>query len=184
MELNQQGTVRIETERLVLRKLVIEDAQSLFNNIINDPKVGETFMIPYFEEFSQSETLIKGLINRGEGSNSFLWGVELKQTKEIIGIITSPEQNDAWKSIEIGYAFGSKFWNCGYATEAVKPVIDYFLNVVGYHRLTAGFFVGNVASGKVMAKCGMIYEGSRHDDVYYKGQYLSTENYYLIGKNR
>lgn len=62
-----------------------------------------------------------------------------------------------YKNAEVGYCYGSKFWGKGYATEALKAVINFLHNqdiVVVY----AQHFVSNPTSGKVMQKAGMEYE--------------------------
>jgi len=57
----------------------------------------------------------------------------------------------------MGYIMYSE-WNKGYATEAARAIIDFARNTLMETEMVAGYMVGNDASGKVMEKCGIIYE--------------------------
>ena len=67
---------------------------------------------------------------------------------------------------ELGYKIGSHWWNQGYISEAAEAVINYMFHNTDIERISAFCSVENPASGKVMEKIGMRYEGlMRH---YYK----------------
>ena len=67
-------------------------------------------------------------------------------------------KNLQYMTAEVGYCYGSKFWGNGYASEALKKVIDY-LHKEGFPVVYAQHFISNVASGKVMKNAGMEFEG-------------------------
>lgn len=73
------------------------------------------------------------------------WGSDLNVTKYV--------------SCEIGYVYGSKFWGNGYATEALRKVLEYLLVDCDFHLVEATHYESNLASGKVMEKAGMIKDG-------------------------
>lgn len=79
---------------------------------------------------------------------------------KIIGSITAVKVDCINKTIALGYCFGSNWWNKGYATECLKRVIKFFFEQVKVETIYANHLVANVASGKVMKKAGMIYEGT------------------------
>ena len=60
---------------------------------------------------------------------------------------------------ELGYWLGVPFWGCGYATEAVRAVIDYGFGALGYEVLHSGARVSNLASRRVLEKCGFQWSG-------------------------
>lgn len=62
--------------------------------------------------------------------------------------------------IHIGYALESKYWNRGYMTEALSKVIEFFFKEVDVNRIESQHDPNNTASGKVMQKCGIKYEGT------------------------
>ena len=77
------------------------------------------------------------------------------------------EFNEVNKDIEIGYVLHKKFWGKGYATELAKKIIHYGLYELKLKRLIACCHIGNIASSKVMLKCGMTYSKKYK----YKGLY-------------
>ena len=72
-----------------------------------------------------------------------------------IGSISAVNIHKNDLNVEIGYCYGSKYWGNGYATEALKCVINFFLNNCNMHLVEARHISGNPASGRVMEKAGM-----------------------------
>jgi RimJ/RimL family protein N-acetyltransferase len=60
---------------------------------------------------------------------------------------------------ELGYWIGTAYWNHGYCSEAAQAVLRYGFDVLGLHRIYASYMTRNPASGRVMQKIGMTYEG-------------------------
>ena len=86
------------------------------------------------------------------------FAITLAENDELIGAIgldISKENNRA----ELGYWVGKPFWGKGYCTEAARRVIQYGLEELGLNRIFAHFMTKNPASGRVMEKAGMKYEG-------------------------
>ncbi|MDR3148259.1 MAG: GNAT family N-acetyltransferase [Treponema sp.] len=83
----------------------------------------------------------------------------LKGLDEPIGSISAVKQHDDIKMAQIGYCIGKKWWNRGITSEALQEVIRFFFEDVGINRVESRHDPNNPNSGKVMAKCGMKYEG-------------------------
>jgi RimJ/RimL family protein N-acetyltransferase len=66
---------------------------------------------------------------------------------------------------EIGYWLGAPFWGRGYCTEGARAVVAYGFAVLGLHRIHAMHFTRNAASGRVLEKLGMRFEGCRREHV-------------------
>lgn len=147
---------RIETCRLLLREVKESDALPLFYQINHNPKVLETFLASYMED--PCEASADALI-RFQNNGNLIYILELKQTKEVIGLLL--EQGHTDTTIELGYAIGESFWNEGYTTEAMKAVIEYLFQRE-FETVTAQCFQENIASERVMMKCSM----KRTDTVY------------------
>src|SRR5690606_22707530 len=64
------------------------------------------------------------------------------------------------KGAEVGYWIGVLYWKLGYATEAAQRVLDWGFQMLGLNRINGQLFAGNPASGRVMQKIGMKYEGT------------------------
>jgi RimJ/RimL family protein N-acetyltransferase len=81
---------------------------------------------------------------------------------------------------EIGYWIGVPFWNRGYATEAAEAVIRYGFEDLGLHKIFACHYTRNPASGRVMQKVGMQYEGTLRQHVRKWDQYVDMACYGLL----
>ena len=78
---------------------------------------------------------------------------------------------------ELGYWIGKTYWGQGYATEAVAAMMHFGFEVKGYHRLYARHFASNPASGRVMQKCGMVYEGTLKEHIFKIDRYEDIVHY-------
>jgi len=155
---------RLETERLVLRPFDMTDAQSMYQNWASDPKVMQ--FLPYSVCESVEDTqmhISKWLDNFNKlpvGSAWCIFAIVLKSSNELIGTIDFHENNREARVAEIGYQLGNAWWGKGYATEALRAVIDYCFKEVGLRRLWADHNSLNMASGRVLLKGGMLHEGT------------------------
>lgn len=154
------GTVTLETKRLVLRKITVNDAEIAFKNWTNDSKTTRYVTWRPHGTVENTKKLFKMWEEEYNNPNTYRWVVEVKELGEIIGTIDVVHQNIKYSTAEIGYCYGSKFWGNGYATEALTEVINYLLNDVGFELVEAKYFVTNPASGRVMEKSGMKYEAT------------------------
>lgn len=148
------GTKTLETNRLILRKFTIQDAEGMYNNWVTDKECCKYLSWDVHKNIEETIELLQKWIEQ-YNDNYYNWVVELKQTKEIIGSISVIENNKKNLYCELAYCYGSKYWNNGYATEALRRVIDYLLNECNYNLIEADHILENVASGKVMEKAGM-----------------------------
>lgn len=151
------GTKTIKTERLILRKFTLADVDAVYHNWTSDEKVTPYVSWSTHKNVEETKGVIQHWINEYE-NGSYNWVVELAGTGELIGSISVISISQKHKNCEIGYCYGSKYWNQGYATEALKAVVDYMLNVCGMHVVEAKHYSLNPASGRVMEKAGMVKE--------------------------
>lgn len=141
----------IKTERLIIKPYSSEDVDELVNLLLN-PEITKTFMVPRFESVEQMKNLAEKLIDfsRVEDTTHLEYGIYLNG--KIIGFINDCGIED--EEIEIGYIIHPNFQGHGYATEAVRAILCE-LREMGFHKVTAGYFAENTASRRVMEKCGM-----------------------------
>lgn len=180
--MNNKGTIKLETDRLFLRKGKLQDAQQIYENYGKDPLVSKYVVWNIHKSVDDAIELMKKWEDSYEKNNSYKWLVELKESNLVIGSITAVKVDDVNKTVAIGYCFGSKWWNKGYATECLKRVIKFFFEDIGVETIYANHLSSNMASGKVMLKSGMLYEGTLRNRMIDKNTNKSTnlETYSII----
>lgn len=159
-----KGTVTLETERLILRRFVIDDLIPMYFNCLNDKEVWKWtgyHVMNCIEDVVNNEKLFtEKWLGAYQNPDHYNWSIVLKSSGEPVGRLRGMHPDDRVSQVELTYEIGRRWWNQGYTTEAVKKVIDFFFREVGFNRIYAVHASGNPASGRVMQKCGMVYEGT------------------------
>ena len=154
------GTVTIETERLRLRRYRPEDADDVFRNWAASETVTKYLTWPPYADVEGVRGYISSVIESYQDERCFNWAIALKDSDEAIGSMSVVEYRDDTACAELGYCLGDAFWGNGYMTEAVNAAMRYLIFEVGFNRIQAVHDVNNPASGRVMEKCGLRYEGT------------------------
>ncbi len=151
---------RLTTERLILRRLELRDAPNIQRLAGDYEVVKGTLTMPHPYEDGMAEEFINRVHERFNNEQTdFSFAIALKDTDELIGVI-GLHPVEAYQRAEIGYWLGVPYWNKGYVTEAAVEVMRFGFEVVGLNRIYAAHYTDNPASGRVMQKIGMIYEGT------------------------
>jgi len=181
IKLTHAGTQDIETGRLLLRRFVMSDANEVFREWASDPNVTKYLRWRHHDSIAETKTFLMDVIGGYESGSEYCWAIELKEENMLIGSINSYISSESDRNASLGYCVGYRFWNNGYATEALRAVIDYMFYDVNINRIEAGHSVNNPASGRVMQKCGMIKEGRlRQEYITGYGQYQDIDLYGLV----
>lgn len=141
----------IETERLILRPLTVDDAEAVFQ-WTGDERVTK-FMC--YSTYSSVEQVREWLENGSSG----IWGFERKSDGLLMGsgdVHPDSSEEGFWV---FGYCFRYDCWGHGYATEAAKAMIKYAYENLGARKFMAQHALENPASGRVMEKCGLNFSG-------------------------
>lgn len=158
--INHTGTKHIETRRLILRKFRPEDADGMFNNWASDEEVTKYLTWPTHKDIEITRNIVALWSDMYVNKEYYQWVIEIKDIGMIIGSISLVNVDNHNENCEIGYCLGRDYWNKGYATEAFKAVIEFLFTEVGFERITGRHDVENAASGRVMVKSGLKYEGT------------------------
>ena len=150
--MDKTGTKVLETERLVLRRFVIEDAEAMFNGWCNDPEVTRFLTWTPHESVEVTRYVLNEWIPQYENGDYFNWAMILKESGKLIGNISVVSLREITDEALIGYCLSRKYWGNGYMPEALMAVADYLFDVVGIKRLMATHDVNNPK--------GMKYEGT------------------------
>ena len=157
--LNHKGTNIIETERLILRPFRSEDAPVVFRNWAGDREVPRYLTLNVHRSVADTENVVNMWVAQYNDIKTYNWVIVLKELGEPIGSIDVCRIYDNIDGAEIGYCIGKPWWGKGIMTEAFSSIIPYLFEV-GFNRIEAAHAVKNPASGRVMEKCGLKYEGT------------------------
>ena len=149
----------LETPRLRLRKLNMRDAQDIFD-YSQDPQVARFVLWEAQTSLSDARSYIRYMLRKYRLGEPASWGIEWKESGQIIGTIGFMWIQQENASAEVGYSLSRSFWNRGIMTEALQAVVDFLFREVGVNRVEARHDTNNPHSGDVMKKCGMQYEGT------------------------
>ena len=143
----------MQTTRLLLRRWEIADAAALYK-YASDPEVGPCAGWPPHTSVEESRDIIQRVFI-GES----MWAIVLSETDTPIGCIgylthlnsnLTIGENDC----EVGYWVGKPYWHQGICTEALRLLVHHCVSVKHFEHLWGGCFVENMASWRVMEKCG------------------------------
>jgi RimJ/RimL family protein N-acetyltransferase len=115
--------------------------------------------IPFPYPLSTAVMWIEGQQLSYERGMGAVFALMERSSHLLIGAAGLGNINREYESAEIGFWIGKPYWNFGYATEAVSSLLGYGFGTLGLNRIQGRHFARNPASGRVMEKCGMKYEG-------------------------
>ena len=158
--MQHKGTLELDTDRLALRKFRNNDAQTMFQNWASDPSVTRYLHWSAHKKIEETQQIIDMWCGCYSDKKFYQWAITLKDSDMLIGSISVVRIDEDVSECEIGYCIGKQWWSQGITTEACKKVVQFLFDQVGANRISAKHCVENIASGKVMQKCGMKYEGT------------------------
>jgi len=140
----------LETDRLILRKIILGDAEAVFD-YTSDPEVTRYVIWDTHRTIEDSETFLRSVAERYENARA-----------------------------EMGYVLSRQYWGQGLMPEAVRAMIAFGFEKMGLNRLEAHCITENTASARVMEKAGMLYEGTLRQREFIKGAYRDTKIYSIL----
>ena len=174
----------LQSDRLVLRKVVREDADAYYRNLGSSTAVARGMLWNPHKDITESVFSVEKTLRRYDEGNCWRWAVSLKGSAELIGIIELLRFEDSGQSCSFAYMLGERFWGQGYGTELLRTAFRFAFEVLGVRIIRADHFEDNPASGRAMAKAGMscigketgkyIKNGVSHDAILYE---LYRENF-------
>lgn len=145
---------QLHTERLILRKIDVDDIPALVK-YANNKKISDYVLnIPYPYNEPDAVFRISYVVQGFKKKERYVFSIIHKERGELIGEIGLhlPENN---KVAQLGYWIGEPFWNQGIATEAIKAVLKFGFDKLELDRIFASVHVDNEASAKVLTKNGV-----------------------------
>lgn len=176
----------LQTARLRLRPYVLGDAADV-QRLAGDFAVADTTQnIPHpypdgmaeawialhEDAYANDDTAVFAMVVRDDGADDDMSGT-------LIGSITLRLELD-YRRAELGYWVGKPFWGHGYATEATRKLLSFGFDQLGLYRIHAAHLTRNPASGRVMQKAGMQFEGVRRGHALKHGIFEDVATYGIL----
>lgn len=168
----------LRTERLKLRHFQLTDARDV-QRLAGPKEVAAGTFLPHPYEDGTAEQWIANQEHDFDASKAVNFAVTLATDHTLVGSI-GLEIASAHRHARLGYWLGIPYWNRGYCTEAVRAVLDYGFVQLNLHRIYSPHFLGNAASGRVLQKVGMTYEGRMREHYIRFGQFVDVELYGML----
>ena len=144
----------LETDRLILRPLTLDDAEACFS-WNSDERVTKYMSYSTYTDLRQTVEWIQSTMT---DETEWTWAFVLKAENKVIGtggIGPSAHMKGYWG---MGYNLHYDYWHKGYCTEAMRAIIDFVHNELGVSKICSDHAVENPRSGKVMEKCGLKFD--------------------------
>jgi RimJ/RimL family protein N-acetyltransferase len=171
--------VLITTERLVLRRFRPADAEALAA-YRSAPEVAryQSWEAPYSVE--RARYAIESMAAADpEQPGWFQYAVELTAERALIGDV-GVNLHDNLRQAEIGYTLAPERQGRGYATEAVRAILDHLFRVRGLHRVSAECDARNLPSARLLERVGFTREGLRRQQTWIKNEWTDDLLYGLL----
>ena len=161
----------IQASQITLKAVFPKD-KDLALPLLQNKEIAKTYMMPDFKDEEAVVKLFEAFRRLSEDPDRFVYGIYFED--RLVGFLNETGKTE--EDLELGYFIDPAYWNRGFATEALKGSIG-ALFLMGYSSVTAAFFEENIASKRVMEKCGMAplgkeefieYRGVKHRCVYYR----------------
>ncbi|HET9741516.1 MAG TPA: GNAT family protein [Terriglobales bacterium] len=168
----------LRTKRLLLRPFRREDFPQFIPLIGAREVAATTLRIPHPYTEADAEAFLN-YVEDSRQSGSAVRFILFEENGSLcggMGLHISRDHNHA----EIGYWIGVPFWGKGYATEGATAVVEYGFEQLKLNRIFAGHYSNNPASGSILRKLGMKYEGTNREHIRKWGEYLDVEMYAIL----
>lgn len=161
--------VELETDRLILRPITIDDAEDMFE-MDSNPRVHQFLGNNPVKTIDQSKDMIKDILKQYDDFNLGRLAVIKKDTNAFLGwsgLKYERELRSEFNYYDVGYRFKEKHWGNGYATEAAIASLKYGFEKLNLSEICAAAEIEHIVSNIILKKIGLLpfgtfeFEGSR-----------------------
>ena len=150
-EVEVHGTVELRTERMILRRYRLEDADSLYRHLGKDPAMHAYSGWNPYATLEMTQETVRGFIDSYDDEHAYSWVMDIDGV--IAGTIGAYDYKG--DQIEVGFSVVKGWQGRGLATEALEKVLEYLTGNEGIPCVTAWCADENIGSRKVLEKAGM-----------------------------
>lgn len=164
---------QLETDRLLLREINLNDAPNMYSYFSRD-EVTEFYDLESFTSEKQAENLIHKFHQRYSEKKQIRWAITLNDNNQLIGTCGFHAIEEEHSKAEIGYELHPNYWGQGIMTEVIGAVIRYGFNNMLLNRIEAFYDPRNTSSGRVLEKNGFVFEGVMKKRYFEKGEFVDA----------
>lgn len=169
----------LETERLLLRPITMDDAPDVFD-YASDPESNKYMPWDTHQTIADTIAYLETIPKNYVARERLGFAITLKPDGKYIGACDFHTISEKHHRVMLGYVLNRKYWGNGYMTEAVREMIRFAFEEMGMHRVAATCDADNIRSSNVMERCGMTLEGVFKDYEVRRGQFIDTKSYSII----
>ena len=179
LEVNFNPFPVLETERLVLRRTTLDDAQHYFA-LRSNVDAMKHICKPLQKSVEETKELIYKINEMIAFNNGISWSVCLKSDNKMIGTVSFHRIMKEHYRAEIGYMLHPSFWKQGIISEAAGVVIKYGFENMKLHSIEANIDPTNIGSEKLLKKFNFVKEAYYKENYFYEGQFLDSAVFSLL----
>ena len=181
-KVKDSNVARIETERLILKEIEIENAEAVFDIFSNEEIMRHYGQFP-MKSIEEAKNLITMFHDNYKNGKGIRWGIFKKEDLMLIGTCGYHNWNQRHSRAEIGYELSNKAWGKGYMQEALSSVINYGYEIMNLNRIEAVVYPENDPSIKSLLVQGFTREGLLEEYAYFRNVYQDLIMFSLLKKN-
>jgi RimJ/RimL family protein N-acetyltransferase len=171
--------IKIIGKEIILRLIHKSDAASIYRHA-RDKDIGRYTFIPYPYRIEDAYKFIRDTHKWRRKGTVLTFGIEHKETGEIIGMISLMHIDRINRNGEVGYWLGKKFWGKGFTLEAVQLICRHGFKKMKMVRIYARVLHPNIASARVLEKAGFRYEGRLRKTTFRYRRWLDDLRYGIL----
>jgi len=163
-----KGTKELHTERLLLRRYHLEDAETMHIKFGTDPQMYAYSGWNPYATMEMARESVQRFIESYADTDFYGWAIDY--LNNLIGTAGAYDYDAEKNQIEVGFSIAKECWGKGFATEALVCVLQYLTEQEGIKTVTAWCAKDNDASKKVLLKSGMKQTGINIDGLQVDGK--------------
>lgn len=162
-EINFKSFTELATDRLMLRQLKSTDENEIFKLRSSDI-INKYIDRPKETNIDETRQFIDKINNGIKENKSFYWAITFKDKPQLIGTICLWNLSEDKKTAELGYELNADFQGQGIMNEAIKKVIEFAFESIGFTTLEAFTHKDNLKSTSVLLKNNFLLDATRKDE--------------------
>lgn len=182
LDINFHPFKNLETERLLLRRITIDDVNEIME-LRGNPETMKYIPRPLITSKEEALEHFKMIDEKIEANVGINWAITIKGNPKLIGTIGHYRIQPENHRCEIGYMILPQYNGKGYVTEAIRVVLEYGFNDLNMHSIEAVIDPDNVASERVLQKNGFVKEAHILENELWNGKFWDTVIYSILKRN-